>query len=370
MTRKSPTGKVRYAVVGGGWIAQAAFMPGVEHTGNSELTALVSGDPEKLKVLGQRYRLKTYSYERYAEALASGEFDAVYIALPNDMHREYAVAALDAGIHVLLEKPMATLELDCRAIMAAAERSGARLMIAYRLHFEPATLEALRLIHAGRIGRPRLFSSVFTQRVAASNHRANHGFWSGPVADMGPYPINAARMVFGCEPLEVSAVGVHDATLPFDFHETVAVSMRFPEDRLAQFTVSYAANPVDQYRVVGELGDLEVSPGFMFGLALKYRLTVGEETSEREFPATDQFGGELRYFSDCILGNREPEPDGSEGLADVRVLAAIERAIETGQTQVLTATPAAKAPPEPRQVEKLPMVEAPELVDAAAPQEG
>ena len=70
MTPRNPTGKVRYAVVGGGWIAQAAFMPGVEHTGNSELTALVSGDPEKLKVLGQRYRLKTYSYERYAEALA------------------------------------------------------------------------------------------------------------------------------------------------------------------------------------------------------------------------------------------------------------------------------------------------------------
>lgn len=370
MKQHKHSDKVRYAVVGGGWIAQAAFMPGVEHTGNSKLTALISGDEDKLRVLGGRYKVRTWTYEHYGEALASGEFDVVYISLPNWMHREYAVPALDAGIHVLLEKPMATRELDCRAIMAAAERSGARLMVAYRLHFEPATLEALRIVHSGELDAVRLFSSVFAQYVAGDNHRAANGFWAGPVADMGPYPINAARMVFGAEPIEVTATGVHDPGLPFDFHETVSVSLRFPGHRLAQFTVSYAGNPIDQYRVVGEKGDLELSPAYMFGLGLKHRLTIGEKTTEREFPATDQFGGELHYFSDCILHEHEPEPNGAEGLADVRIIAAIERALETGEVQKVEAGGAARPLPDPRQVERLPMVKAPELVEAAAPGEG
>lgn len=362
--------RIRYAVVGGGWIAQAAFMPGVEHTGNSRLTALISGDREKLRVLGERYDVRTWTYEQYGEALASGEFDAVYISLPNWMHREYAVPALDAGLHVLLEKPMATRELDCRAIIAAAERSGAKLMIAYRLHFEPATLEALRIANSGKLGAVRLFSSVFTQHVTGDNHRAGNGFWAGPVADMGPYPINAARMLFGAEPVEVSAWGTHDPSLPFDFDETVSVTLRFPGHRLAQFIVSYAGNPVDQYRIVGEKGDLELSPAYMFGLGLKHRLTIGENTTERVFPATDQFGGELHYFSDCILHDRPPEPNGAEGLADVRVMAAIERALESGEPQKVDGGGNARQPLDPRQVERLPMVEAPELVEASAPGEG
>ncbi len=369
MKQRKHSDKIRYAVVGGGWIAQTAFMPGVEHTGNSKLTALISGDEGKLRVLSERYKLRTWSYEQYPQALASGEFDAVYISLPNWMHREYAVPALDAGIHVLLEKPMATLELDCRAIMAAAERSGAKLMIAYRLHFEPATLEALRIVHAGELGTVRLFSSVFTQYVAGDNHRAANGFWAGPVADMGPYPINAARMVFGAEPIEVQASGVHDPALPFDFHDTVAVVLRFPGHRVAQFTVSYAGNPVDQYRVVGEKGELELAPAYMFGLGLKHRLTIGEKTVEREFPTTDQFGGELHYFSDCILHDREPEPNGAEGLADVRIISAIERALVTGEPQKIEGGSSDRQLPDPRQAERLPAVKAPELVDAAAPGE-
>src|SRR5438445_768274 len=83
-----------------------------------------------------------------------------------------AVLALERGLHVLLEKPMATTEEDCRAITAAARKSGAKLMIAYRLHFEPATVDALRLVYAGALGEPRLFTSTFTQHVSRANHRA------------------------------------------------------------------------------------------------------------------------------------------------------------------------------------------------------
>jgi hypothetical protein len=137
--RKVQDGKVRYAVVGAGWISQAAVMPAFAQTGNSELVALVTEDPKKGEILRQRYGLAhVYSYDHYHELLRSDVVDAIYMGLPNWMHHDYTVPALEAGLHVLLEKPMAVSEAECRAIEEAAEAAGVRLMIGYRLHFEPA----------------------------------------------------------------------------------------------------------------------------------------------------------------------------------------------------------------------------------------
>ncbi|GCB04324.1 Gfo/Idh/MocA family protein [Ralstonia sp. SET104] len=366
-TVRSP---VRYAVVGAGWISQAAFLPGVAQSGNSIVTALVTGDEAKATVLADRYGIEhVHGYADYDQLLNSGDIDAIYLALPNDMHRQYALPALQRGIHVLLEKPMATSEADCEAMIEAARNGNAKLMIAYRLHFEPATLAAIELVRAGKLGRIRAFSAMFSQSVAPSNHRANHGYWAGPVSDMGVYPINAVRNLFGEEPVEVSACGVRDPDLPFNFDDTVSVTLRFADHRVAQFVVSYSGASIDQYRILGTKGDLEVSPGFMFGVGLKYQLTLDGKTQEQAFDATDQFGGELQYFSDCILHNREPEPNGEEGLADVRVLAAIERALESGQPQNLGPFQR-QGRMETTQVRRLPPVSSPELVDAAEPSKG
>ena len=361
---------VRYAVVGAGWISQAAFLPGVAQSGNSVVTALVTGDEAKATALADRYGIQhVHGYADYDQLLASGDIDAIYLALPNDMHRQYALPALQRGIHVLLEKPMATSEADCEAMIEAARNGNAKLMIAYRLHFEPATLAAIELVRSGKLGRIRAFSAVFSQSVAPSNHRASHGYWAGPVSDMGVYPINAVRNLFGEEPVEVSACGVRDPDLPFNFDDTVSVTLRFADHRVAQFVVSYSGASIDQYRILGTQGNLEVSPGFMFGVGLKYRATIDGKTHEQAFDATDQFGGELQYFSDCILNNREPEPNGEEGLADVRVLAAIERALESGQPQNLGPFQR-QGRMETAQVRKLPPVPSPELVDAAEPSQG
>ena len=360
--------KVRYAVVGAGWISQSAFMPGVAHTGNSELTAIVTGDSDKAEQLGARYGIKrAYHYDAWQAAIDSKAFDAVYLALPNDQHRQFAISALEAGLHVLLEKPMATSEDDCHAIIDAARRGGAKLMVGYRLHFEPATLEALRLIRGQHLGHARLFTSTFTQHVADTNHRANHGFWAGPVADMGPYPINAARMVFGAEPEQVMAWGMNTQGMGFD--DTVSILLRFPGDRMAQFTVAYGLNAINEWRVVGTDGDLLVNPGFTFPGPLKHQLRIGPSKTRSVFPAVDQFGGETQYFSECILDNIDPEPDGEEGLLDVRVICAIERALQTGQPQTLAPYRRMKAPL-PTQKRDLPSITPPPLLHASAPAEG
>ncbi len=368
--RKVTGSKVRYAIVGAGWIAQAAMMPGVEHTGNSEMVALVTGHEEKAEKLGEKYGItKTYSYDEYDAMLSSGEVDAVYLALPNFDHVEYAVRTLDAGIHLLLEKPMAVSVKECERMIAAANRSGAKLMVAYRLHHEPGTLAAIQKLRDGEIGKVRFFNSSFSQQVMGQNHRAKHGFWAGPVADMGPYPINEVRNLFGAEPIEVFATGVNTDSQRFNFEDTVAVTLKFPGARLASFVLSYNGGDVDDLRVVGDKGDLFSQPAYQVGSAMEHVMTVDKKKHTESFKTTDHFGGEMKYFSDCILQDRKPEADGEEGLLDVRVLAAIEQSLLTGQVQKLDPYQRSRRPV-PEQVEVLSAVKEPELVGAKKPSEG
>src|SRR5438552_6201353 len=160
-TKRKSSDPVRFAVVGLGYISQVAVLPAFEHAENAVLAALVSQDPEKRHSLGKKYGVhRVFSYEDYQDCLESGEVDAVYIALPNSLHREYAVRAAEAGVHVLCEKPMAVTEAECRDMIAAAESREVKLMVAYRLHFERANLEAIEVVRSGRIGEPRLFTST------------------------------------------------------------------------------------------------------------------------------------------------------------------------------------------------------------------
>lgn len=366
----SKDGKIRYGVVGGGSISQGAFMPGVGQTDNSVMTALVTGDPVKAEKLAARYGLKSYTYEQFPQLLAAGEVDALYVATPNFRHTEFVVPALEAGIHVLLEKPMATTVADCQAMNDAAKRSGAKLMIAYRLHSEPGTLEMIDRVNKGDFGEVRLFTSTFTQTVRPSNHRAQHGFGAGPVPDMGPYPLNMVRQLFNAEPIEVSAVGTHSPGSKINTWDTVTVSLRFPQERLAQFTVSYTLPDSERFELFGSKGLIEASPCFGYGegVGIAYRATIGEHDEERTHPVVDQFAGETAYFSDCILNGVEPEPNGEEGWRDLRVIAAIERALETGEAQVLDPLPS-KPHARPEQRRTFDLAKVPDYIDTQDPTE-
>jgi len=308
-------------------------MPSIASTKNSELTAVITSDPEKASKLLEKYKLlKAYSYEKFGEALAENLFDAVYIATPNWLHKQFAVQALEAGCHVLLEKPMEVTEEDCHAINAAQRKSGAKLMIAYRLHVEPGTVEIINRIRSGDIGDPRIFSSVFSQPIKENNYRAKSGFEGGPVFDLGIYQIQAARSVFGMEPEEVSAVGFKSPNrAEMDFHDTVSVTMRFPGERVGSFTVSYNAVPCNKYSVIGTKGEIEVCPAFTIGVPISYRYNIGGKEHSKSFKLIDQFAAETEYFSDCVINGSDPEPNGDEGWRDVRIITAIKRSLETGR---------------------------------------
>ncbi len=366
--------KVRYAIVGLGDIAQEDMMPGVNHTGNSEITALVTSDAVKADELGRKYDVDaTFSYEQFDEALASGAFDAIYLATPNWRHAEFIIPALKAGIHVLTEKPLEVSTAKCKEILDAEAASAAKLMVAYRLHFEPGILDTIDRIRSGKLGEVHLFASTFSQLVDPGNHRVKNGELAGPVFDMGPYPVNAARYIFEDEPTEVvSAIGTKhpQSGFPQDFYDTVAVTLRFPNDRLAQFNLSYFGNPSNSLIAVGTEGTLELDPAYTFGKGLVQTITIGEKKEEHSFKNTDHFGGELKYFSECILNDEHPEPDGEEGFADVRVLESIEAALESGQSVDLVPFNRSRRIDTERQKMMLGAVSTPELVHAGNPGKG
>jgi predicted dehydrogenase len=225
---------------------------------------------------------------------------------------------------------------------------------------------AIERVRNGELGDVQMFTSIFAQMIDPANHRAKNEA-AGPVLDMGPYPVNAVRNLFGAEPTEVSAFGSRHANSGLaDFDDTVTVLLRFPEGQLAHFVVSYYGNAIDTYTVLGTKGSLRVQPGYTYGKSLEHFLTIGEKRDNISYKATDQFGGEMKYFSDCILHGIDPEPDAEEGLADVRVLEAIQRSLETGEVQKLA--PLARSRRiDPDQVVRLGALKAPEPVRASSP---
>ena len=326
-------GKVRYAVLGLGHIAQRAVLPAFAHASrNSELAALVSDDDVKLRKLGRRYAVDArYHYAQLDECLASG-IDAVYIALPNHLHREYTERAARAGVSVLCEKPMALTERDCQAMIGAARRGGVKRMVAYRLHFEAANLSALEAVKAGTIGEPRIFNAVFTMQVQDGNVRLRRAAGGGTLWDIGIYCINAARYLFRAEPEEVFAYTANNGEKRFrEVEEMTSAVLRFPNQRLASFTCSFGAADAGAYQVVGTKGDVRVDPAYEYAEGLKSVLTVDGGKRARAYPKRDQFAPELLHFSDCVLTGRDPQPGGREGLADVRIIRALYRAARTGR---------------------------------------
>lgn len=324
---------VRYAVVGLGWISQEVVLPGFGNAKHSQLAALVTGDPDKAGQLGSEYKVpRSVGYDDYDALLRSGDIDAVYIGLPNSMHKDFTIRAAQAGVHVLCEKPMAGNVAECEEMIRAAEQNNVRLMIAYRLHFEPGNLRAIHAIQNGEIGEPRIFSSVFTQQVAEHNIRLKKNLDGGPLMDMGVYPINACRYLFQDEPIEVTGAGIRSEDPRFsEVHEGMTGILRFTGERLGVFTCSFGAAAADSYQVVGTKGELWMKPAYDYHSELKLITHIAGKQKETAFKKVDQFGAEIEYFSDCILNNREPEPSGYEGLADIRIVQALLESMRSGR---------------------------------------
>ena len=366
-TKTSHDASVRYAVVGLGHIAQAAVLPAFKHARrNSVLAALVSSEQKKLKQLGRRYGVKQLcGYEDVDELFASGEIDAVYIALPNDMHKEYTVRAARAGLHVLCEKPMAVTAGECEEMIAATRTANVKLMIAYRLHFERANLEAAKLARTSKLGDLRFFNSEFSMQVTDDNIRLNPpDKGGGPLYDIGIYCINAARYCLAADPVEVWATATRSNDKRFsEVDETVIATMRFKDERLANFVCSFGAADRSVYSITGTKGSITVEPAYEYAVGLSYTLRTGERERKKKFSKSDQFAPELLYFSDCILKDREPEPSGEEGLADVRIIEGMLQSISRSEPVRLEMRQRQQRPTMEQEIRSPPVPREPQLID-------
>lgn len=367
MATARSTRKIRYGVIGLGHIAQSAVLPAFAHAANSTLTAIVSGDPEKLETLGDHYGVRhRFGYGELAACL--DQVDAVYICTPNTDHEAATLQAAGAGRHVLCEKPLAVTDAACARMVQACEDAGVKLMTAYRLHFEPSTLAVLKRVRDGSLGDLRYLSASFSMQTATGGIRTEAETGGGALWDIGIYCINAARMLFDAEPVRVQAqsiMGLRSGMPEVD--ETTSALLHFDGNRLATFTCSFDAADVSMYRIVGTKGSIVVEPAFATGKAISYVRTLEGKTTRHRGRKVDQFAAELVYFSRCIIEDRTPEPSGREGAWDVHIINQLYEAAATGQA--IDLAPFVEPGPDPSQRLALPPARKAPLVNVARPHE-
>ena len=329
--------KAGWAIVGLGQLALEEVIPAFGQCKLSRPTALVSGHPDKAVKVAATYGIdpaNIYDYNSYDRLADNPAVDIVYIILPNSMHAEYTIRALRAGKHALCEKPMSVTVAEAEQMVAAAKEAQRKLMVAYRLHYEPLNRKVMQLCADRSYGPIKTFSSSNCQTVGAPNIRLSAALGGGPVGDVGVYSINAARYCIGEEPVEVTAMAHQPRDNPRfrEVAESVAFTLRFPSGALAHCDCSFNAEVSRRYRVHCEKGFIDMDPAFSYSglsLSVKEGGQAGRKT-ELQIEQVNHFSAEMDHLSDCVLNGREPLTPGEEGLADMRVIAAIEEALRSG----------------------------------------
>lgn len=322
--------KVGYCIIGLGRIAEH-FRAGVKDSSTSQITGLVSGHREKAEKIAAQCGVPAssiYSYETMDAIRDNKAIDAVYVALPNSMHAEYTIRSAKAGKHVLCEKPMSTSVSDARAMIDACKAAHVQLMIAYRCHYEPSNLRAIKLIRDGVIGKVQVIQTAFGFNISPGEWRLNKKLaGGGPMLDVGIYSLNACRYLTGEEPAELSA---YTSTIDHDgrfkeVEENLSWIARFPSGIVASCSTTYGANMTGYYRVHGSKGWLELSPAFVYeGLHLTGHYDAGASGTDIDEPNPErdpmQFKREADHFSECIRHNQTPKTPGEEGLRDLEYI--------------------------------------------------
>jgi glucose-fructose oxidoreductase len=328
---------IGYAVVGLGDTAHQALLSAFTRTGAIRLTAVVAPDRGRAQTLAQESRASAYSTEEFRQCLQRGDVNAVYLALPNSMHCDFAVEAARAGVHVLCEKSMAVTADECRRMIRTCQTHRVKLMIATREPARAAMDKALELVRGGAIGPLKTLSADLTLRIEhPADVRLQRRLGGGTLYDLGISAINAARRFFGTEPAQVMAMTSRTSRrYGGDVDEGAVALIRFPDERLAHFHTSFGEQPDTSYTLFGETGLLRLRRDVEGDR--QFSVVVVSETGHEEFrfEAADPLAEELTSFARSILEDRAAEPSGLEGLQDVRLVEAIYRSARDGRPVTL-----------------------------------
>lgn len=331
-----PGKKLGYAIVGLGNLSINQILPAFARCEKSKVVALVSGDPEKARKLAERYGVNQksiYNYQNYDTIRDNPEVDMIYIVLPNSMHAEYTVRGAQAGKHILCEKPMANTPKECEQMIEACRKANRKLMIAYRLRYEPHNMNMIKMVRDKELGNLKLVTAEAGFSIGNPNQwrlkREMAG--GGSLMDIGVYALNAARYITGEEPVEVNAM---EYTTPGDprfkeVEETINFQLRFPSGVLANCVSSYGAG-ANRWRAVAEKGWIELEPALSY-TDLQMRVRQGNRTADVELPQVNHFAAEMEHLAECVTANKEPTTPGEEGLKDLKIMMAIYEAAKNGK---------------------------------------
>ena len=338
----APKDRVGFAIVGLGHLSIDEILPAFQETERAKCVALVSGSPDKAKQVAAQYDIaekNIYNYDNFDELENNAEVDAIYIVLPNALHREFTERGAKIGKHILCEKPMATSTEDCEKMIAACEKANVKLMIAYRIQYEQYNRKVREIIKSGKFGKVKLIESVNGQRQSKERQWRHDKKLAGGGAlpDIGLYCLNTARFLLGEEPSEVSAqiYSTSDDPRFREIEENMLFQMRFPSGALVNSSTGYDYHQSKRYRVAMQTGWTEMSPAYSYeGLQLKVseHKDDGENTTQIVMKNQNQFAAELDHFADCIMNDKQPLTPGEEGLQDQKIMEALYEAAKSGKT--------------------------------------
>jgi glucose-fructose oxidoreductase len=324
---------LRIGLIGAGANTRTMHIPGFRKLPDIEISAVANRSHESGERVAKELDIPRV-YDSVEELLADPAIDAVCIGTWPYKHREYTIGALEAGKHVLCEKPMATNVADCEAMIAASHAANKKLMVAYRSQFEPHNLLAMRTLRRGELGPVRVVTADIGRatdpRDPADQWRLNRALaGSGSLFDIGIYALNAARFLVNEEPVEVRAQLYAPPNDPRfrEVEDVVVWTMRFPGGALFHGSTSYSYSFTNSIQVTCDRGVMVFDPSMEYHA---HRLRIRDRVIQMS--EIDQFAREMDHFCMAITDNLPIVADGAEGMQDVRLMLAILEAGRTGRT--------------------------------------
>jgi predicted dehydrogenase len=301
----------------------------------AKLTAVISGTPAKIKAWQTNYGIaekNCYNYENFDNIKDNPDIDAVYITTPNALHKPQCLRVAQAGKHVISEKPMALNAAEGQEMVDACKKAKVKLLVGYRMHFEPKTLEIIRMRKEGAFGKILFFQGQCGFKIGdPTQWRLNKALaGGGAMMDIGIYAVNGARYMVGEEPLWVTAQETKTDPVKFreGVDETILFQFGFPGGAVAECLSTYSMNNLDRFFLNGEKGFAEMQPSTGYG-PIKGRTHTGELTHPHVTHQTVQ----MDEMAGIILQGRQPvvPVDGEEGLKDLKIIDAIYQAVRSGK---------------------------------------
>ena len=327
--------ELRWGILSTATIARQKVIPGIARAPRCRIVAIASRDEALARRVAAGAGIPR-AYGSYEALLADPEVDAVYIPLPNHLHAEWAIAAANAGKHVLCEKPLALTAADAERMIAAAEAARVRLMEAFMYRLHPSWVATRELIASGRIGRLVAIQSWFSYfNDDAANIRNVAAFGGGALYDIGCYCVNLSRMLFGEEPTRVDASIQRDPVSDVD--TLTSGVLEFPAG-VATFTCSTRAEDDQRVHIYGSDGRISIEIPFNIPPDRPTHVfvtsggdpPVNPATERLTFETADPYSVEAAAFASAVLdGGQVPVPP-ADAVSNLRV---IERLFEAGARQ-------------------------------------